>query len=32
MCTSGTDGSVRIWDIAANGGINPEEISFRNMK
>lgn len=32
MCTSGTDGSVKIWDIAANGGTNPKEISFRNMK
>lgn len=32
MCTSGTDGSVRIWDIAANGGTDPSEISFRNMK
>jgi len=32
MCSSGVDGSVRIWDIAANGGTNPSEISFRNMK
>ena len=32
MCTSGTDGICKVWDIAANGGQNPEEICFRNMK
>lgn len=32
MCTSSTDGTVKVWDIAANGGTNPAEISYRNMK
>ena len=32
MCTSSTDGTVRVWDIAANGGTKPQEISHRNMK
>ena len=32
MCTSGVDGICKVWDIAANGGQNPEEICFRNMK
>lgn len=32
MCTSSTDGTVKVWDIAANGGTNPAEISYRNIK
>ena len=32
MATSSTDGAVKIWDISANGGTNPELISQRSMK
>lgn len=32
MATSGADGSVRIWDIAAEGGAKPKQIGSRNMK
>ena len=32
MASSSVDGSVKIWDIGANGGTNPEMISYRNMK
>lgn len=32
MCTSSTDGTVKVWDITANGGTNPAEISMRSMK
>lgn len=32
MTTCGTDGTCKVWDIAANGGTDPSEICFRNMK
>ena len=32
MATSGIDGNIKIWDIAANGGVKPEMIGSRYMK
>ena len=32
MATSSIDGSVKVWDISANGGLKPQEIGSRHMK
>jgi len=32
MATSSLDGSVKVWDITANGGSKPEEVGSRQMK
>jgi hypothetical protein len=32
MSTGSLDGTVKVWDIMANGGTNPKEIGSRNMK
>ena len=31
MATSSIDGSVKIWDIMANGGTDPQSIGSREM-
>ena len=32
MCTSSTDGTVKVWDITANGGLKPAQIANKEMK
>jgi periodic tryptophan protein 1 len=32
MASSSLDGTVKVWDIAANGGAKPQEIGTRHMK
>lgn len=32
MATSSLDGTVKVWDIAANGGTNPQGIGAKHMK
>lgn len=32
MSTGSLDGTVKVWDIMADGGTNPKEIGSRNMK
>jgi hypothetical protein len=32
MCTSSTDGEIKVWDILNEGGAKPLEIASKNMK
>ena len=32
MATSSLDGTIKVWDIAANGGSKPQHVGTRHMK